>query len=183
MSAVADEHTNAEIPEELAERLRDPQVAAQLSQVIDKLDVIVLALNSLDGLLAHSETIFDSVVASAKDAVATADGSPDLRGIDVKASADAGAQLVGALPRMTPALLRGVDSGAIDELTSPALVKVLHLFSAGAGAALDDPSPVQINGAMSVLRALKDPDTAKGLSFFVTVARAVGRQLPHNANK
>ncbi len=165
------------VPPEIAARLADPRTAEALAALIDHLDVIVLAVNSLDGLLAHSETILNSVIDGAKDAKVTAEASSELGSVDLKASADAGGQLIAALPRMAPALVRGVDSGAIDELTSPALVQVLHLVSSATGEALKDPSPVPIRGALGVAKALKDPDVARGVSFFLTIARAIGRQL------
>jgi uncharacterized protein YjgD (DUF1641 family) len=165
------------IPAELLERLSDPKVVEGLTALLDRVDVLAFAVTALDGFLAHSETILNSVIDSAQDAKLTVEGSRDASGLDLRASADAGAQLLSALPRMAPALLRGVDSGAIDELTSPALVRTLHMVSEASRDGFETTSPVTITGPVSVLRALRDPDVARGLSFFVTVARSIGRQL------
>ncbi len=168
------------LPVELTARLNDPQTVAQLDALLDNLELVNLVVGSLGELLAHSETIFDSVLDSARDAGATVKAArlPDGEPLDVKATAEATAQLLTALPKVTPALLRGIESGAIDELTAPGLAQILELVSGGAQAALTDADQVKAGSALALLRALKDPDVARGLSFFLTVVRNIGRALP-----
>ncbi len=50
----------------LRQRLDDPATAAALNDILDRLDVIALSVNSLDGLLRRSDTIIES----ARDGVA-----------------------------------------------------------------------------------------------------------------
>lgn len=176
-----------EIPPELAARLADPRVADSLGALLDRLDVAVLLLSSVDELLGRGETILDSAVESAADARQTIDGAVDdagrspglaqVKDLNLRDTADAGAQLLLALPEMAPVLLRGFESGAIDQLTSEALVEMLHIVSAGASAGLKDPDPIEVKGALSIARAMKDPDVARGLGFFLTILRAIGRSL------
>lgn len=182
-----------EIPAALADRLADPRVADSLAALLDRLDVIVLLVESVDGLLAHSETILDSAVESAADARLTIDGAvaeegdkpglANLGEIDLRDTADAGAQLLLALPELAPVLLRGFESGAIDQLTSESLVQILHLVSEGTRAGLADPNPVEVKGALSLARTMKDPDVARALGFFLTILRSIGRQLPADASR
>ena len=37
--------------------------------------------------------------------------------------------------------------------------------------------PVEVNGPLSLLKLLKDPDVNRAISYFATVARAIGREL------
>jgi len=169
----------AAVPDALAERLADPHVAASLAAVLDRMDVVALVVTALDGLLAHSETILDSAVESFADAKTTVEANDQAKGIDVGASTDAAVQLLAALPNMAPALVRGAESGAIDHLTSPALVELLGLLSDASGRALADPRPVEVGGVLSLARSLRDPDVQRALGFLLTVARALGQRLNH----
>lgn len=178
---------NTKLPPALVDRLADPRVADSLGALLDRLDVVVLLVDSIDGLLAHSETILDSAVESAEEARLTLDGAvadagktpglANVKNLNLRDTADAGAQLLLALPEMAPVLLRGFESGAISQLTSDALVEMLHLVSEGSTAGLNDPDPVRVKGALSLARAVKDPDVARALGFFLTIMRAIGRRL------
>lgn len=169
-------------PNNLAVRLSDPKVAESLAAILDRLDLVVLLVDSLNGLLSNSETILNSVLDSAIDARATLEGTGAmgmsfLAEMDLTSAVEAGKRLATALPGVSPALLRGIESGAIDALTSPGLVQLLRLLSESTQAALEDKTPVELNGALSVARALKDPDVARAAAFVLTLTRAIGRHL------
>ena len=38
-------------------------------------------------------------------------------------------------------------------------------------------APVEVGGALSLLRMLKDPDVNRSLSYLLTIAKCLGRQL------
>lgn len=183
-SGAIDELTSPELVG-LLKLLGDPAVGVALTHLVEHLDLVVMLVDALDGLLRRSETILDSVVASAGELRTTVDGLPAAAGvvpglgdIDVRESAAAATGLFGALPDMAPALIRGAQSGAIDALTSPALVHVLKLAAAGVDDGLSDSDPIEVKGALSLGRILKDPDVARALGFFATLTRSIGRRLP-----
>jgi len=169
--------TPAALPPEVAARLDDPRVAADLVAIIDRLDVVALAITSLDDLLRHSETILGSAVESLGDLRDTVSAAPGAEALDPAATAEAVTALLAALPQMAPALIRGSDSGAIDELTAPPIVDALRLLSGGLRDARADARPVEVSGGLSLVRSLRDPDVARSLGFGLTVLRAVGRRL------
>lgn len=117
------------LPPELVERLSDPKVVASLTQLLDRVDVVLMLVESLDGLLRHSETILESAVDSATDLRTTVDATPGATSVDIAKTIGAASALAAVLPDATPAIVRGVESGALDELTSPELVSVLGLLS------------------------------------------------------
>lgn len=166
-------------PPTLAQRLEDPETAEAISTILDHADVLALLVESLDGALRRSETILDSVVDGLNEARLTAASTPGLEGLDGKATASAAARLASSLPRVAPAIERVVESGAIDQLTSPAMVHTLTVVTQGLNDGLQDfeSRPVEVGGVMSVLRLLRDPDVARALSFFATIGRAIGRDL------
>jgi hypothetical protein len=53
--------------ERLRQRLNEPGTAELLLQILDKLDVIHLAVSSLDGFLQRSDTIIENVASSVRD--------------------------------------------------------------------------------------------------------------------
>lgn len=94
----------------LAARHNDPAVAGSLSSLLDHADLIALLVASLDGFIARSEVIGDSLV----------DGISELREVavdaeskvDVKGLLDAGRSLASSLPKATPGIA-AIDSGAL----------------------------------------------------------------------
>lgn len=169
----------------MLETLSRPGIADSVAGLLEHLDLAVMLVQSLDGVLRRSETIMGSVIDSADDLRTTIGALPGVGGLvpgaehlDLTELLAAGAALAAALPQAAPGLIRGMESGAIDALTSPALVHVLRLVSAGAEAGISDPSPVEVRGALSMARMLKDPDVSRALGFFATLARSIGKQLP-----
>jgi uncharacterized protein YjgD (DUF1641 family) len=160
------------------ELLSDEALADSLARLASHSEILVMLVEALDGMIQRSETIIDSVIKSSGELRTTIAGTTSE--VDLGQAIAAAQQVASVLPEMTPALVRGAKSGAIDELTSPALVNMLHLVSSGTRDALDDPQPVRVSSALSLMRALKDPDVARSISFFATLGRAVGRALDPN---
>lgn len=155
--------------------LSDENLADSLARLVSHSEILVVLVEALDGMIQRSETILDSVIKGGGELRSTIAGTkPE---VDLGQAILAVQQMAAVLPEVTPALVRGAKSGAIDELTSPALVDMLHLVSKGTRDALADPQPVSVGGALSLMRVLKDPDVARSISFFATLGRAVGRAL------
>jgi uncharacterized protein YjgD (DUF1641 family) len=64
MSTVA---TDSSAAEKLQERLNDPKVADSLNRLLDRLDTVAFAVESLDGLISRGEVIADSISTTVGD--------------------------------------------------------------------------------------------------------------------
>jgi len=58
---------NTERQEQLLARLSDPQTVESLNKLLDRMDIIVLAVEALDGFLSRADTIADNVSDSVGD--------------------------------------------------------------------------------------------------------------------
>ncbi|GAB2773136.1 DUF1641 domain-containing protein [Nocardioides salsibiostraticola] len=157
----------------LQARLEDPQVAASLATLLDHADLLAVMLEGLDGFIARSEVIGASLADGVSELRGIAGGSAfaDLAAeVDVPALLAAATSLAEVLPKVTPPLVAAFEGGAPEELAK-----------IGAGVAQGNADyaagPVEIGGAFSLLKLLKDPDINRTLSYFATVAKAVGREL------
>lgn len=95
--------------ERLQQRLSDPQTAEILLQILDKLDVIALTVNSLDGFLRRGDEIMDNVSAGVHDLRAAVPAS----NLDMQKTASIMAEslppLIDALPQLTQTLPRVLE--------------------------------------------------------------------------
>ena len=147
----------------LEQRLADPAVADALASLLDHAELVAVLLEGLDQLVARSEVIGDSVLAGVtevREAIAGAD-LPLARDVDV--------------PRIVETTTRLVQSDLLD----PAAVDTISLLARGLVRGGDDfvADPVPVTGVLSLGKVLKDPDVRRALSYFATVAKAVGREL------
>jgi hypothetical protein len=147
----------------LAARLNEPQVAASLNSLLDHADLLALVAVALDGFLSRGDVIANTL-AEAVGELRGANPTNPLAGVDVKG-------LVASAKDAAPAL-----QTLLGQVTEPRVVEVVgHLTAAVAEAeSVHAPAPT---GALALLRALKDPDTAAGLGFLLQVAKSFGRQL------
>lgn len=159
----------------LLDRLEDPAVAASLNSLLDRAELIAFIFEALDGLVRRAEEIGDSVVEGVSDLKALAGTSfngqrlADLKPGEILSSVLA---LSMALPRVTPAVTQVLDAGIAD----PPVVEQIAKLGRGvlAGAEKAKTEPIEVKGPLSLLRALKDPDIARGVGFFLSVAKAIG---------
>ncbi len=113
--------------ERLRQRLNEPGTAELLLQILDKLDVIYLAVNSMDEFLQRSDTIIENVAGSVRD---IRDNAPSSPVNTEKALSDLSAslpQLLDALPRITAVLpqLLTLSEQLSDPNTAVALQTIL----------------------------------------------------------
>lgn len=170
--------------ETLAARLEDPEVAAALTTLLDHADLLAVLVEGLSGMVARSETIGASVVDGVKELRETVDASTAGQDLDLGAIASAAVSLAAVLPKAAPGMVAAVDSGAIDRvlgsgIVSPESVDQVATLAAGLanGSRTFGTDPVRVSGPLSLVRLLRDPDISRALSFFATVARAVGQEL------
>jgi hypothetical protein len=172
----------------LAARLDDPQVANALASLLDHADLLAILVEGLDQLVSRSEIIGDSLLANITDLRTTVENSPGLKesGVSVQELTESAASLAGVLPKAAPGMVAAVESGAIDrllssDLVSPAAVEQIAVLARGFVRGKDDfaSRPVQVGGPLSLVKLLKDPDINRAITYFATVAKAVGQELAH----
>lgn len=170
----------------LQARLADPQVANALASLLDHAELLAILVEGLDQFVSRSEIIGDSLLANISDLRTTVENSPGLKesGVSFQEVTESAASLAGVLPKAAPGMVAAVESGAIDrllssDLVSPEAVDQVAVLARGFARGKDDFAnrPVEVGGALSLMRLLKDPDVNRALSYFATVAKAVGQEL------
>lgn len=154
----------------LEARLDDPEVAASLATLLDHADLLAVLVTGLDGFVARTEVIGDSLIDGITELKGVASSSADDSGLDLAGLLDAGRSLAAALPQLTPSIVAAVESGAFEQVSR---------LTAGLaeGAKAYETSPVEVGGVFSLLKLLKDPDINRAISYGATIARSLGREL------
>jgi hypothetical protein len=159
--------------DDLVDRLQEPTVVASLNTLLDHADLLAVAVVALDGFISRGDVIADSLadaVAELRDA-ATSSSSP-LAGVDVKGLAAAAGALAGPLTAAAPAL-----TSMLEKLCQPQTMEVVDQVTAAVAEVQQaGPSSSAPNGLFALLRTLKDPDVARGIDFFIQLAKAFGKQ-------
>ncbi len=166
----------------LNQRLSDPQVVNSLASLLDHVDLLALLVEGLDQMVARSEVIGDSLVASITELRGSSGAATS--GVDLAALVQSASQLAAVLPQAAPGIVRLVESGTAEKVIATTEVAAegldqIQLLAKGLvqGSEDFDNRPVAVNGVLSAAKLLKDPDIARALSFFATVAKAVGQEL------
>jgi Protein of unknown function (DUF1641) len=182
----APSHVAPAQPDALGERLADPRVANALASLLDHADLLAVLVEGLDQLVSRSEIIGDSLLENITDLRSTVENSPGIKdsGVGVQEITESAASLAAVLPRAAPGMVAAVESGAIDrllgsDLVSPEAVDQIAVLARGFARGKDDFAnrPVEVGGLLSLPKLLKDPDVNRALSYFATVAKAVGQEL------
>lgn len=158
--------------DELLARLDDPRVAAALGNLLDHADLLAILVVGLDGLVSRGEVIGASLADAIGELRGEADGLPP---VDLKGLASSLATLSGSLSDATPAL----DALLRSSLTDPKAVEVISQLANAlvVGRVRIEAETSVPTGVFGLLRALKDEDVARGLGYFMQVAKAFGQQL------
>lgn len=151
----------------LKARLDDPGVAAALNTLLDHADVLALAAMSVGGFLERSDTIMENVSGGINELRAVSGGAAFL--------AEPTRRLAEEAPAIADAATALLNSGMLKK-------DVVDLLGSLAGALLEGANAARANqttvaGVFPALRALKDPEVAKGLGFLIEVSRALGKSL------
>lgn len=169
----------------LVSRLQDPNVANSLATVLDHADLLALLVEALDGFVARSEVIGDNLASGLTEIRGSGDSEVDLPGL-----IQSGMSLASVAPKAVPGLVNAVESGAIDKLLSAGVVSAealpqVEMLARGLARGSEQyaATPVEVGGLLSLPKLLKDPDIARALSFFATVAKAVGKEISDSSEK
>lgn len=176
--------------EALVERLEDPRVAAGLQNLLDHVDLLAILVVGLDGFVSRSEVIGAALADSVTELRTAADATKLAAPVDVAGVATSLVALSSALPKLTPTLTRVADEDFLANMLDSGIFSpdsLAHIgvlagaINQGASDAVEQ--PIQIKGAMSMYRQLKDPDTARGLGYTLSILKAVGHALAADEQK
>jgi uncharacterized protein YoaH (UPF0181 family) len=167
----------------IAARLADPAVVNALGSILDHVDLLAILIEGLDQMISRSDVIGDSIVESLAE-VREAGGSA-ASPVDVGAVVQSGIQLAGVLPKATPGMVAAVESGAIDKILASGVVsgdalEQVAMLARGLVQGTEEfnsKGGIEVTGLLSASKLLKDPDIRRTLSFFATVAKAIGQQI------
>lgn len=161
----------------LVSRLEEPNVVAALNDLLDHADILAVMVVAMDSFVRRGDAIadaFNDAVGELRGMFPGSDKEPKEL-VDLGGLASSLATLAGPLTEAAPAL-RGILRS---DLTSPQTIDIITRFGRalvnGSDAARTDPT--KLSGAFAVVRALKDDDVARGLSFLLHIIRAFGREL------
>jgi hypothetical protein len=150
----------------LLERLGDDRTIEALKQVLDRLELAAFVLDSIDGLLRRSDTIGQALSDDVQDLKKAS--QPDL--LKLK-------EVLQAMPALVTAGQTLVRSGMLE----PKTVEVLGTIGRSAAASYEeahtapkDPKPL---GVLGLLKAIKDPDVNRALTFVLHMSKAYGQSL------
>jgi predicted transcriptional regulator len=169
----------------LIDTLGNPERLAALQRLFDKLDLLVFAVEAIEGLLRRSDAMVDGVRAGLKDAAKLVD--PDAAFESLQSLWASAPYLLRAFSALAESdlLRRGdhlveVGSRLVDSgLFQPQTVEMLAKMSAALAESASDPGvkPAKRLGPVGLLRALKEPDIQAAVSSFLQFSRRYGRML------
>ncbi len=155
----------------VTERLNDPAVAASLVTLRDNAELLSTLVHGLSSLIERSDTIMESVAGGVQEFKASGaairpEGTPSL--------AELGS-VAGELSAAAPALTNVLQSPMVQPETIELLGMVAEAATEGADRARTNRT--EVAGAFAALRALKDPEVARGLGLVIEIARSLGRRM------
>lgn len=164
--------TRVEPVDAVRERLNDPAVAASLVTVLDNAELLSTLVLGLAGFMERGDLIMDAVAESVHDLKAA--GSPIPDDVSLPSITELGV-LAGQLGHATPLLGQLLDS----PIARPETIGVLAMLSEAATEGLDNASKndTSVSGPVSIVRALRDPDVAKGLGVLIEISKSLGRRV------
>lgn len=174
----------------LIERLEDPRVASGLQNLLDHVDLLAILVVGLDGFVARSEVIGEALADSVTELRTAAEATKPAEPVDVGGIVSSLVALSSALPKLTPTLTRVADEDFLANMLDSGIFSPESLAHIGVlagavnqGATDATEQPIQIKGAMSMYRQLKDPDIARGLGYTLSILKAVGHALAADQQK
>lgn len=151
---------------QIAAKLADPAVVDSLATLLQHADLLAVLVEGLDGLLARADVIGASLLAGIDELTGAIDVGDAARAIDIKGKLHGLGHLAATAP-------------LVADVATPLVMDQLALVGRGieAGAASHAAHPVEVGGVLSLMKALKDPDVSRALSYLLSIARAIGREL------
>ncbi|MDP3950183.1 DUF1641 domain-containing protein [Microbacterium sp.] len=171
-------------------RLEDPRVASGLQNLLDHVDLLAILAVGLDGFVARSELIGGALADSVTELRTAAEATKPAEPVDLAGVVTSLVALSSALPKFTPTITRVADEDFLANMLdsgifSPDSLAHIGLLASAVnqGASAAAAQPIQIKGAMSMYRQIKDPDIARGLGYTLSILKAVGRVLATDQQK
>ncbi|WP_337172100.1 DUF1641 domain-containing protein [Gemmatimonas aurantiaca] len=150
----------------LIERLGNEQTIDAVKAVLDRLELAAFTLDAIDGFLRRGDTI----------ATALSDDIDDL-----KRASDADftkfKEVLAALPPLVAAGQTLVKSGMLEPRTVEVLGKIGRSAADSYEEARTSNAESKPIGMLGLLRALRDPDVNRAVSFALHVSKAYGQTL------
>lgn len=164
--------TRVEPVDAVRERLNDPAVAASMVTLLDNSELLSTLVLGLAGFMERGDMIMDAVAEGVNDiktASAAKSGEADLPSIDELTT------LAGQLGHATPLLGQLLDS----PIARPETIGVLAALSEAASEGIDNAARnnTEVSGPIGAVKALRDPEVAKGLGVFLEIAKALGKRV------
>jgi len=164
--------TRVEPVDAVRERLNDPAVAASMVTLLDNSELLSTLVLGLAGFMERGDLIMDAVAEGVNDMkAASSAGSANTELPSVQELAT----LAGQLGHATPLLGQLLDS----PIARPETIGVLAALSEAASEGVENAARnnTEVSGAFGALRALKDPEVARGLGVFLEIAKALGKRV------
>jgi uncharacterized protein YjgD (DUF1641 family) len=167
----------------LLDKLSQPDTIANLKLLLEKMELVVFFVSMVDGFLARSEVIADSV----------AETIGELRGADVatgqwKSLLETGSSVANVaaklahngdldeLPGLIESLAGLARSGMFDTGTIRVLAEVGQHAAASYQETKKGPAPPPL-GPLGMLKAMSEPDVQRAMGFALAMARNYGKRI------
>lgn len=140
--------------------------------LLDNSELLSTLVLGLAGFMERGDMIMDAVAEGVNDmkaASSAGSGTTELPSVNEMAT------LAGQLGNATPLLGQLLDS----PIARPETIGVLAALSEAASEGVENAAKnnTEVSGAFGALRALKDPEVAKGLGVFLEIAKALGKRV------
>lgn len=170
----------------LIDRLTNPETLQSLNQLLDKLPLIAMVVESLDGFLRRGDTIADNLAGLVHE-LKRSDAPFDLSKLaslvqSLPKLQEMGEQLLDSgladegLPKVIDAGVSMIQSGMLDK-DIVAVLGELGRASVHTFVEVKNQHPPPIGGIWAMMRAAKDPDVQKTIGFFFAFAKAFSKHL------
>lgn len=164
-----------EIIDLLVNRISQVETATSILSLLDRIELLSLLLSGMDELLQRGDTIADSISDGISEMKRISTEVNSSKTISISDLISNFSKLTISLSDQAPAISALLDSGMLNN-------DVVDLLSTAAGAAVEanfnsrKPGST-IKGVRALLRAMKDPEVSRGITFVVELARSLGRRM------
>ncbi|MEM8961732.1 MAG: hypothetical protein AAGD38_09650 [Acidobacteriota bacterium] len=156
----------------LLEKLSDPKTLAAFGTMLEKIDLLAFMVESVDGFLARSEAIAETVV----------EGTHELRESIPKIDTEQLRQATERLPELLEAGEVLSAAGMFDPRTVQVLGELGRTIADSHLESTDGDAPARSVGVFGLLKVLRDPMVQNTLQLGIDVAQRYGAKLESDRN-
>ena len=164
----------------VTERLNDPAVAASLVTILDHIELLSMMISGLNDFFERGDTIIESLaagVSDVRDAQSARGAKFDIMGaVDhAKASLELFNDAVPTIKAGLPTVNKLLQSGIVNDQ----MIDILRMVgeSAVEGTQNAEANGTTVKGLRGTMKALKEPEVARGMGLLVEIAKALGKKL------